>query len=188
VQGGEADVAGAQLAFARILMSGIRLGSMTLPLERTPVQQVAVLNLDLAEQLTLGLREIMNLWARSSPTPVLPARGTWSWTSERPRDDDILVTQVEAAKSDIGTAARTTPTIRLDFTGTLLKAATTDPAPVRMPGAIFTVPRHVQSLISSMKKCIVALRPQTELRYLGFGFPSLDPESPGELQASWPQQ
>ena len=188
VQGGEADVGGDKLAFARVLMSGIRLENLTLPVERTRTQQVAVLNLDLAEQLTLGLRDIMNSWARSSPTPVMPARGTWSWTSDPPRADDILVAQVGAVRKEIGTAEQPTPIIRLDFTGTLLKALTSDLPPIRMPGAIFTVPRHVQSLISSLKKCTLALRPQSELRYLGFATPSLDPDGTGALQASWPQQ
>jgi len=187
VQGGEAVIAGERAAFARILMCGIRLAHFNTSSEQTPTRQVAVLKLDVAEELIAGLHEIMNLWARSSPTPVVPARGIWSWTSEAPPGDDIFVTQVKAGGEEIRTADQSTPIIRLDFTGILLKASTTDPEPVRMPGAIFTVPRHVQALISSLKKCTLALRPETELRFLGFSIPSLEADSPGSLQPSWPQ-
>jgi hypothetical protein len=188
VQGGEAVIGDEKAAFARILMSGVRLQNMKLPPDRVKTRQVALLKLDLAEELAVRLREIMNLWARSSPTPVLPARGTWSWNSEPLPSDDILVSQVKAGREEIQATGQTTPIVRLDFTGALLKASTSGLPPARMPAAIFTVPRHVQSLISSLKKCTLALRPQSELHYLGFAIPSLDATSSGELQPSWPQQ
>lgn len=188
VQGGEAVIGDEKTAFARILMSGMRLQNGQLPIHRVKTRQVTLLKLDLAEELTEGLREIMNHWARSSPTPVLPARGTWSWHSEPLPSDDILVAEVKAGREEIRTSDQATPIVRLDFTGAPLEASTSGVPPVRMPAAIFTVPRHVQSLISSLKKCTLALRPQIELQYLGFSIPTLDTTSPEELQSSRPQQ
>jgi hypothetical protein len=187
VQGGEAVIGTEKTAFTRILMSGSRLENLTTSSKQAPVRQAAVLNLAIAEELTVSLHQIMNQWARSSPTPILPARGTWAWTAQQPPGDDILITEVKATVEEIRTGGRTTPIVRLDFTGMLLKALTTEIRPRRMPGAIFTVPRHVQSLISSLKKCTLALKPQSELQFLGFTIPSLDSSS-SALQPSWPQQ
>ena len=182
VQGGKASIAGEMTCFARILMSGVRLHNMEVAGGATrPTRQVAVLKIDDAEDLTVGLHDIMNQWARSSPTPILPARGVWSWTSETPPGDDILVTEVKAGGEEIRGADRTTPIVRLDFHGRLLKALNSDLPPIRMPGAVFTVPRHVQSLISSLKKCTLALRPRTEPQYLGFTIPSMESSSYGSL-------
>lgn len=100
VQGGEAVIGDEKTAFARILMSGMRLQNMQLPVHRVKTRQVTLLKLDLAEELAEGLREIMNHWARSSPTPVLPARGTWSWHSQPLPSDDILVSEVKAGRGD----------------------------------------------------------------------------------------
>ena len=186
VQGGEAVIGEDKAAFARILISGTRLANMTVPAKKTTARQAAVLNLAIAEELTISLHDIMNQWARSSPTPILPARGTWTWTSEQPPDDDILITEVQARREQIRAANRSTPIVRLDFRGHLVKALTTDRQPTRMPGAVFTVPRHVQSLISSLKKCTLALRPQSELQYLGFGAASFDSPSLDSLQPSRP--
>jgi len=188
VQGGEAIIAGKSTFYARIVMSGVRLENMKLPEAARPTRQAAVLDIEVAEQLAVGLREFMNNWARSSPTPVLPARGVWSWTSDTPPGDDILVTEASAGGHEIRAAGRTTPIIRLDFKGKLLKASSSDTPPVQMPGAVFTVPRHVQSLIGSLKKCTQALRPRTDPKYLGFAIPSLEPSSFGSQGLSWPQE
>ncbi len=188
VQGGETIIDREKTAFVRILLAGLRLENMTAANERRPVRQVTVLNLEVAEDLLTGLREIMNGWARSSRTPVLPARGVWSWMSGPLPGDDILVTKAMVAGEEIHRAGQVTPIIRLDFRGKLLKdAASTHLPPSRMPGAIFSVPRHVQALISSLKKCILTLRPQTDLQYIGFAIPSLEPPAWGSLQASGPQ-
>jgi len=186
VQGGEAAIGDEKTAFVRIVMSGVRLENMRLSSDTTPKRQAAVLKLGVADELTTSLREIMSLWARSTPTPVVPARGMWSWTSDSPPGDDILVTKVRAGGEEVRTAEHTTPIVRLDFVGTLLKALTSDVPPIRVPSAVFTVPRHVQSLISSLKKCSAALKDPPELRFLGFSVPDLE-APPGSFQPAWQQ-
>jgi hypothetical protein len=186
VQGGEALIGSEKSAFARILLSGLRLENTTLSEDRRPARQVAVLKLDVAHELLVGLREIMNSWARSTPTPVVPARGVWSWMSGPLPGDDILVTHVKTGGEQIRKGDQVTPIIRLDFMGTPLEHSSLDVAPSPMPGAVFSVPRHVQALISSLKKCILALRPQTELQYLGFAMTALDGSEP-DLESFWSQ-
>jgi len=189
VQGGETLIAGEKTAFARILLSGLRLENMTVSSERRLARQVTVLKVDVAQELLIGLREIMNLWARSTRTPVLPARGVWSWMSGPLPDDDILVTHVRVAGEAIRQADLVTPIIRLDFRGVVLSGlAASGLPPRRMPGAVFTVPRHVQALISSLKKCLLTLRPQTDVQYLSFAMPSLEPPAQGSLTSLPPPQ
>lgn len=188
IQGGEAVIAGERTAFARVIISGVPLENMRVSSAKPPTRQATVLKLDIADELILRLREIMNLWARSSPTPVPPARGIWSWTSEPPPAADILVSEIRADREEIAAGRSATPIVRLDFNGTLVGALSSELPPARMPGAVFTVPRHVQSLISSLKKCTVALRPQAELQFLGFSLPSLEASSQDMLQPACPHQ
>ncbi len=186
IQGGEAVIAGERTAFARVIISGVPLENMKVSSAKPPMRQAAVLTLEIADELILRLREIMNMWARSSPTPILPARGIWSWTSEPPPGEDILVSEIKADREEIAAGSSATPIVRLDFNGTFVGAVSSGVTPARMPAAVFTVPRHVQSLISSLKKCTVALRPQAELQFLGFSLPSLEASSQGILQAACP--
>jgi hypothetical protein len=188
IQGGEAAIAGKRTAFARVIISGVPLEDMKVSSSKPPTRQAAVLKLDTADELILRLREIMNSWARSSPTPILPARGIWSWTSEPPPRQDILVSQITAERQEITAGSGATPIVRLDFNGTFVGDLSSSVAPARMPGAIFTVPRHVQSLISSLKKCTLALRPEAELQFLGFSLPSLEASSRDMLQSACPHQ
>jgi len=188
IQGGEAEIAGERTAFARVIISGVPLQNMKVSSERSPTRQAVVLTLEVAEELIVRLRDIMNLWARSSPTPILPARGIWSWTSEPPPGEDILVSDIKADREQINAGANATPIVRLDFNGTLVGSLGSGAPPARMPGAVFTVPRHVQSLIGSLKKCTSALRPQAELQFLGFSLPSLEATRQEMLQSACPNQ
>ncbi len=153
VQGGETDIAGERKAFARIVMTGVTWDNAG-ESPATRRQRTAVLDLERAEELVAGLHEVLNSMARSTPTPLTPAMGPWSWTSVPLHDDDLLVLQTDANGISIPGAAGVTPTVRVDFSGTPAQALTSEDPAVHVHGAIFAGPRQVLTLISSLKKVV----------------------------------
>jgi len=154
VQGGESDIGGEKMAFARIVMSGVGLESSGLGAEAPRRREIAVLKLADAEQLAAGLHDVLNLMARSAPTPPAPAMGIWSWTTEPPFGDDLLVAETNANGTAIAAQGVVTPTVRVDFTGTSVQALASPNPLVQVQGAIFSGPRQVRVLISSLRKVV----------------------------------
>ncbi len=153
VQGGEAEIGGEKTAFARIVMTGV--GPNHVKVDRAPWrQETAVLKLDDAAALAAGLRDVVDRIVRSTPTPAAAASGNWSWTSTPPLGEDLLVAQASAKSTAVAAGAGMTPTVRVDFTGTLVHGlASADPA-VHVQGAIFSGPHQVQVLVNSLKKVV----------------------------------
>jgi hypothetical protein len=113
-----------------------------------------VLKLDDAAALAVGLSDVVNSIVRSSPTPAVPASGIWSWTSEPLRDWDLLVARASANGEALAAATGTAATVRVDFTGTLVQGLTSADPTVHVQGAIFSGPRQVQALVSSLRKVV----------------------------------
>ncbi len=154
VQGGEAEIGGEKTAFARIVMTGVGLQHV---IAEDPVprrQEIAVLKLDDAAALAAGLREVVDRIVRSTPTPAVPASGTWSWTSAPPLDEDLLVAQASANSAAISAPTGIASTVRVDFTGSLVHGLTSANPAVHVQGAIFSGPRQVQALVSSLRKVV----------------------------------
>ena len=84
VQGGVASLEGETKAFARVVMTGVSLRQLAAGAAGPRRQESAVLELNHAASCVAELRRILNEMVRSTPTPVLPAAGTWSWTSLAP--------------------------------------------------------------------------------------------------------
>lgn len=163
VQGGEADIAGEKTAFARIVMSGVGPRQVKVEDKAPRRQEIAVLRLDDAAALAASLNDVVDRIVRSSPTPAVPASGSWSWTSAPPLDEDLLVAQAKANSAAMlaGVAA----TVRVDFTGTLVQAlGAADPA-VQVQGAIFAGPRQAQALVSSLRKVVRSALEQRRLEH-----------------------
>jgi hypothetical protein len=117
-------------------------------------QEIAVLKLDDAAALAAGLHDVVDRIVRSTPTPAVPASGTWSWTSAPPFDEDLLVAQASANGAAVPELTGMASTVRVDFTGTLVQGlAAANPA-VQVQGAIFSGPRQAQALIASLRKVV----------------------------------
>jgi hypothetical protein len=151
VQGGEAHIAGENTAFARIIMTGVDWKHLGLDGPVPKRQESAVLRLDAASAFVAQLHGVVNDMVRSSPTPTLPAAGSWSWSSAAPHAEELLVAQANAAPLEIGMRSST---VRVDFTGTLVRGLCLSEPPVHVQGAVFSGPRQVQALISSLKKVV----------------------------------
>jgi hypothetical protein len=154
VQGGETHIAGEKTDFAKIVMTGVTWDQARPGADPVRRQQSVVLKLDQVGQLVEALREVLNAIARSTPTPLIPAMGPWSWTSDALRPDDLVVADADADGMNIPGVRGTTRTVRVDFSGTAVHALTSDDQPVHVHGAIFSGPRQVQTLISSLKKVV----------------------------------
>ncbi len=154
VQGGEAEIGGEKTAFARIVMTGFGLQHVSAedPVPRR--QEIAVLKLDDAAALAAGLHDVVDRIVRSTPTPAVPASGSWSWTSEPPLDEDLLVAQASANSAAIPAPTGIASTVRVDFTGSLVHGLTSANPAVHVQGAIFSGPRQVQALVSSLRKVV----------------------------------
>ena len=150
VQGGEADIGGEKTAFARILMSGVGLQHVKVEDQAPRRQEIAVLKLDDAAALAAGLHDVVDRIVRSTPTPAVPASGTWSWTSAPPFDEDLLVAKASANGAAVPELTGMASTVRVDFTGTLVQGL----AAVQVQGAIFSGPRQAQALIASLRKVV----------------------------------
>jgi hypothetical protein len=152
VQGGEADIGGVKTAFARIVMSGVDLEDASRA--RAPKrQECAVLKLDAAAALAGELREIVNGVVRSSPTPAVPALGTWIWTCAPPLDEDLLVVRASASGTAVP-AAGVRSIVRVDLTGTLVRGLSSSNPPVHVQGAVFSGTRQIQALVSSLGRLV----------------------------------
>ena len=154
VQGGEAEIGGEKTAFARIVMTGVGLQHVSAedPVPRR--QEIAVLKLDDAAALAAGLRDVVDRIVRSTPTPAVPASGCWSWTSAPPLDEDLLVAQASANSAAIPAPTGIASTVRVDFIGSLVHGLTLANPAVHVQGAIFSGPRQVQALVSSLRKVV----------------------------------
>ena len=154
VQGGEAEIGGVKTAFARIVMTGVDLQYVKVDDRAPRRQEIAVLKLDDAAALAAGLHEVVDRIVRSTPTPAVPARGNWSWTSIPPLDEDLLVAQARAKAAAVLAGAGMASTVRVDFTGTLVHRLTSANPAVHEQGAIFSGPRQAQALVSSLRKVV----------------------------------
>jgi hypothetical protein len=154
VQGGEADIGGEKTAFARIVMSGIAVRHTQVEYQAPRRQETVVLRLDAAAALAASLKDVVDRIVRSTPTPAVPASGAWSWTSAPPLDEDLLVAQARAEGAADPAFTGLASTVRVDFTGTLVRGLlTADPA-VHVQGAIFSGARQAQALVSSLRKVV----------------------------------
>ena len=107
-------------------------------------QRSAVLDLERAEELVAGLHEVLTSMARSTPTPLTPAMGPWSWTSVPLLDDDLLVFQTDANGMCHPSGRGVIPTVRVDFSGTPARKHLCR----QIPRSMFTVlssPVHARS-------------------------------------------
>jgi hypothetical protein len=154
VQGGEAEIGGEKTAFARIVMTGVGLRHVSAEDPAPRRQEIAVLKLDDAAALAAGLRDVVDRIVRSMPTPAVPASGTWSWTSAPPLDEDLLVARASANSAAISAPTGIASTVRVDFTGSLVHGLTSTNPAVHVQGAIFSGPRQVQALVSSLRKVV----------------------------------
>jgi hypothetical protein len=154
VQGGEAEIAGEKTAFARIVMSGVGLQHVKLDGQAHRRQEIAVLKLDDAAALAAGLHKVVDRIVRSTPTPAVPAIGNWSWTYAPPLDEDLLVAQASAKGAAVPAVTGMTPTVRVDFTGTLVQGLASANPQVHVQGAIFSHPQQVQALVNSLRKLV----------------------------------
>jgi hypothetical protein len=172
VQGGEASIGGETTPFARVVMTGVQLKHVA-PETRAPRhQESAVLKLEHAARFAAELRQIMNDMVRSTRTPTVASAGTWSWTSVPPSDEDIFVHQATASGTAIALTTGATPTIQVDFTGILMRGLSSSNPPLHVRGAIFSGPRQVQALISSLRKVVdSALEKQRLDTYMAGGEP-----------------
>ncbi|MGH9291808.1 MAG: hypothetical protein ACRDZ6_03390 [Acidimicrobiales bacterium] len=157
LHGGETTIRGRRADFARIILAGVRLDGGGRPGRNTPREiEAAVLEAADAEHLARGLHQLIDRRVRSSATPAVVARGTWSWRSEPPRPDDLYVTGVEMGDgcklSDSGR-----PMVHLDLSGALMFESHRRDAPVRRR-AVFPVLRQAQVLVSSLAKCVQGVR------------------------------
>jgi len=154
VQGGEADIGGEKMAFARIVMSGVDVRQVTVDDHAPRRQEVAVLKLDDAAAFADGLHEVVDRIVRSTATPAVPALGNWSWTSTPLLDADLLVAQASADGAAVPAVTGMTSTVRVDFTGTLVQGLTMQNPAVHVQGAILSGPRQAQALVSSLRKVV----------------------------------
>jgi len=172
VQGGQANIGGERTSFARVVMTGVELRHVAPEGRAQRCQEGAVLKLEHAARFAAELRQIMNDMVRSTRTPTVPASGTWSWTSVPPLDEDILVRQATASGTAIALSTGATPTIRVDFTGILVRGLASSNPPLHVRGAVFSGPRQVQALISSLRKVVdSALEKQRLDTYVAGGEP-----------------
>ena len=77
-------------------MSGVGLQQVKVEDKAPRRQEIAVLRLDDAAALAAGLNDVVDRIVRSTPTPAVPASGSWSWTSAPPLDEDLLVAEARA--------------------------------------------------------------------------------------------
>ena len=154
VHGGEAEIAGAKTAFARIVMTGVGLQQVKVEDRPPRRQEIAVLKLDAAAALAAGLREAVDRIVRSTPTPAVAFSGNWSWTHRPPSDEDLLVAEVRADTTAAVSPTGTASSIRVDFTGTPVHALTAEDPPVHVLGAVFTAPHLAQVLVNSLRKVV----------------------------------
>jgi hypothetical protein len=172
VQGGEAHIAGRKSPFTRITMSGVSLEHLDVPMRSAPKQQTAiVLGLDDADRLVADLHVVVNEIARATPTPMIRARGTWTWRADPPLPSDMLVADLKATEWKVRAGGMTRATVHLELTGTAVGELGMARGH-RSQGAVFTTPQLAQALISSLKKSVQALRPPVDLRYLGLATPT----------------
>jgi len=163
VQGGEAEIGGEQTAFARIVLTGVEL-RYSGPNGGGPTRRdTAVLKLDHAATFAADLGGVMDNMVRSTRTPTVRSAGTWSWMGAPPHADDILVVEATANRTALPFASGTRPTVRVDFTGTLVHALAWSDPPVHVRRAVFSSPRQVQALTSSLKKVVLSALAQRRL-------------------------
>ncbi len=124
VQGGEANIGGESTPFARIVMTGVELKHATADPHALRRQEGVVLKLEHAAAFAAELRRILNGMVRASRTPTVPSSGIWSWTSVPPAAEDMMVAQVTASGTAVALVAGPTPTVRVDFLGTLVHGLT----------------------------------------------------------------
>jgi hypothetical protein len=170
VQGGEANIGGESTPFARIVMTGVELKHATADPHALRRQFGVVLKLEHAAAFAAELRRILNDMVRASRTPTVPSSGIWSWTSVPLAAEDMMVAQVTASGTAVALVAGPTPTVRVDFLGTLVHGLASSSPALHVHGAVFSGPRQVQSLISSLRKVVdSALERQRRDAYVAAG-------------------
>ena len=165
VQGGEADIGGEKTAFARIVMSGVDLRHVKVEDQAPRRQEIAVLKLDDAAALAAGLHDVVDRIVRSTPTPAIPASGSWSWTSVPPLDQDLLVARASANGAAVPAVAGMASNVRVDFTGTRVRGLTAANPAGHVQGAIFSGPRQAQALVSSLRKVVRSALEQRRVEF-----------------------
>ena len=80
-----------------------------------------------------------------------------------PHGDDILVTEAVANKTAVPFSSGSRSTVRVDFTGTLVHTLASLDPPVHVRRAVFSSPRQVQALTSSLKKVVISALSQRRL-------------------------
>lgn len=154
VQGGVASLEGETKAFARVVMTGVSLRQLAAGATGPRRQESAVLELNHAASCVAELRRILNEMVRSTPTPVLPAAGTWSWTSLAPSPEDIFVTRLTASGTELALGGGVMPTVRVELAGRPVGALASPVAPLRLQGAVFANDRQVWALVASLRKVV----------------------------------
>ncbi|MGA3352709.1 MAG: hypothetical protein ABSD85_05915 [Acidimicrobiales bacterium] len=163
VQGGEAHIGGEKTPFARIIMTGVDLEHAGSDVPAPRRQQTAMLRLEDAAAFAAELRQIVNEMVRLTPTPAVPATGSWSWSSVPPDPEELLVARADANGTALAAPSGARPTVRVDFTGTLVEGLSSPNPPMHVTAAIFSGPRQVQALISSLKKVVRSALAQQRL-------------------------
>ena len=169
------------MPFVRIGMAGIPVGE--LGQGARPEKRVvgAVLNLDQAEELALG-------------TAIVMAHEPWGVAAlANPAASDLEgdIRPVAGGharcrpKSEHHRAVRSIRLVRMDFTGVWLGDTTPDDRELSAQGALFPDPVQLCSLISSMKKCVKAIRASLgrSPRLESGGSPGEDIEEAAESEA-----
>jgi hypothetical protein len=154
VQGGEAHIDGQTAAFARIVMSGNGLGERDPDVVALGRQVSVVLTLEIAQELVNVLDQIVNRIVRSSPTPTVRASGNWSWTTHPPQDEDLSAVAVSAKGVALKRGGEATPTVQVDFAGTLVTGLSSTERTCHVQGAVMSNVRQAQTLASSLKKFV----------------------------------
>ena len=122
-----------------------------------------MLKLEHAAAFAAELGAVMDSMVRATPTPTVRSSGTWSWMGTPPHADDILVKEAVADETAVPFASGGRPSIRVDFTGILVHALGWSDPPVHVRGAVFSSPRQVQALTSSLKKVVISALAQRRL-------------------------
>jgi hypothetical protein len=166
VQGGETEIEGEVTWFARIVMTGVDLKHLGSSEPAPRRQESVVLTLDLASALAIELREVIHDIVRRTPTPTVPATGIWSWSSAPARAEELIVRDAEVYAVAIPFGYDERFTVRTDFVGTFVHKLSSDETPADLLGTVFSGPRQVQALVSSLRKVVSSAAEKRRLEQL----------------------
>lgn len=161
VQGGEAEIAGEPTRFARIVLTGVELRHATEGRTHTR-HECAVLKIEDAAAFATELGVLVDEMVRATRTPTVRSTGTWSWLGSPPHGDDLFVTRATVGQTSLPFASGLRPTVRIDLEGGPVHAVGSG-GHQHLRGAVFSSPRQVQALTSSLKKIVFSAFSQQRL-------------------------